>query len=200
MPVAGGGYLRLYPHQVTERFIAHQNLRGLPAMVYLHPWELDAEQTRRNLGMMESFQHYVNLDTTEWKLNRLLQRFAFGPVSETLKLPRLQAMLRRNPVTVPEQSPDFGHKARTPFPHPVEVAPATVVAETLPAPEAAPLSTVTWPLHIGPTVDWTPIRRMENAHASGHGSPGREAMGPGNPSEGETMLSEDLETATREAY
>jgi len=200
MPVAGGGYLRLYPSQVTERFIAHQNLHGLPAMVYLHPWELDAEQTRRNLGLMETFQHYVNLDTTEWKLNRLLQRFDFGPVSDTLKLPRLQAMLRRNPVTVPEQSPDAGHKLRAPFPHPVEVPVESTPAHA----EAAPLSTVTWPLHIGPAVDWEPVRESEAAHAAAHGrmNSNRETVkagAAGLEGPGEGMMSEDLETAAREA-
>ena len=65
------------------------------------------------------------------------------------------------------------------------------------------MSKVTWPLHIGPTVDWSPIRRTDDAHASGHGSLGssREAVKPGSPDEpaGESVLSEDLETATREA-
>jgi polysaccharide deacetylase family protein (PEP-CTERM system associated) len=185
VPVAGGGYLRLYPSQVTERFIAQQNVRGLPAMVYLHPWELDAGQARRSLGLMEGFQHYVNLDTTEWKLNRLLQRFDFGPVTDTLKLPRLQGMLRRNPVAVPEQSPDAGHKARAPFAHPVEAAPAA---------ETAPLSTVTWPLHIAPALDWTPVRRNAEAQAAASAKAEAEAKAP---QAGEPV--EDLETTLADA-
>lgn len=202
MAVAGGGYLRLYPSQVTERFIAQQNMRGLPAMVYLHPWELDAEQARRNLGMMESFQHYVNLDTTEWKLNRLLQRFAFGPVSETLKLPHLQAMLRRKPVTVPEQSADVGHKVAAPFVHRAEVHP-----ETMPASQTAQMAKVTWPLQIGPTVDWSPARRLEEvrseaAHAASQANPNPNRENPrgfANEALGEARLLEDLETVAQEA-
>jgi polysaccharide deacetylase family protein (PEP-CTERM system associated) len=198
MPVAGGGYLRLYPSQVTERFIAQQNLRGLPAMVYLHPWELDPQQTRRNLGLVEGFQHYVNLDTTEWKLNRLLQRFDFGSVAENLKMPRMQAILRRNPVTVPEQIADPGHKAKAAYAHPIEVA-----AEAAHAVEASPLSTVTWPLHIGPTVDWMPLNREDEAHARGagaaaHDREARRAM-LGEESQGDGVMSENLETASREA-
>ena len=100
MPVAGGGYLRLYPYQITERFIERQNLRGLPAMVYLHPWELDPAQDRHYLGPLKTFQHYVNLSSTEWKLNRLMQRFDFAPVAETLEMPRLQSLLRRQPVVM----------------------------------------------------------------------------------------------------
>lgn len=100
MPVAGGGYLRLYPSHVTERFIERQNLRGLPAMVYLHPWEVDLEQERHYLGPLKTFQHYVNLGSTEWKLNRLMQRFDFGTVSGTMEMPRLQSLLRRPPVVL----------------------------------------------------------------------------------------------------
>jgi hypothetical protein len=102
LPVGGGGYLRLYPSQVTERYIERMNLRGLPAMVYLHPWEVDLGQERHYLGPLKTFQHYVNLSSTEWKLNRLLQRFDFGSISSTLELPRLQSLLRRQPVTMPE--------------------------------------------------------------------------------------------------
>ena len=203
VPVAGGGYLRLYPSQVTERFIAQQNVRGLPAMVYLHPWELDPEQARRDLGLLEGFQHYVNLDTTEWKLNRLLQRFDFGPVSDTLKLPRLKAMLRRNPVTVPDQVPDPGHKVLAPFqaaevpmpvpmPMPEKAAASRAAAETA-AHEASPLSTVTWPLHIGPAVDWLPLRRADEAHKPGKGGPAADTA------EHEAIVSEDYETVGREA-
>jgi hypothetical protein len=98
LPIAGGGYFRLYPHRVTERYIEDANRRGLPAMVYLHPWEIDAAQERHSLGLWKGFQHYVNLEQTEWKLNRLLQRFEFGSVAEGMELPRVRSLLARNPV------------------------------------------------------------------------------------------------------
>jgi hypothetical protein len=185
---------------VTERFIAQQNLRGLPAMVYLHPWELDPLQTRRALGLVEGFQHYVNLDTTEWKLNRLLQRFDFGSVAENLKMPRLQAILRRNPVTVPEQIADPGHKAKTAFPHPVETVAAVEAAH---AAEAAPMSPITWPLHIGPTVDWIPVKGEDQDRIPVPGSADHDRLDHramlGEESSGDRMLSENLETTGREA-
>jgi polysaccharide deacetylase family protein (PEP-CTERM system associated) len=112
MPVAGGGYLRLYPAQVTERFIERQNLRGLPAMVYLHPWEVDDTQERHYLGPLKTFQHYVNLASTEWKLNRLMQRFDFGSISETLEMPRLQSLLRRQPVALFDMLPGVAEAPR----------------------------------------------------------------------------------------
>ena len=70
--MAGGGYLRLYPHAVTDSYIRQQNRLGRPAMLYFHPWELDTEQPRIPVGMLPGFQHYVNLSGTEGKLDRLL--------------------------------------------------------------------------------------------------------------------------------
>jgi hypothetical protein len=67
-------------------------------MVYLHPWEIDASQKRHSLGLWRGFQHYVNLEQTEWTLNRLLQRFEFGSVAEGMELPRVRSLLERNPV------------------------------------------------------------------------------------------------------
>jgi hypothetical protein len=89
----------LYPHAVTDLFIKRENRLGRPAMLYFHPWELDTDQQRVSAGLVESFQHYVNLDTTAWKLDRLLQRHAFGSVKESLATPALQAMLAQAPVS-----------------------------------------------------------------------------------------------------
>lgn len=100
LPISGGGYLRLYPYSVTDLFIRHRNAQGQPAMVYFHPWELDASQERRKAGMLKSFQHYVNLDTTEWKLDRLLNRHAFTSMEENLKSESMRSMLTRDPVHV----------------------------------------------------------------------------------------------------
>lgn len=99
VPISGGGYLRLYPHAVTDRFIRSQNRQGRPAMLYFHPWELDTAQQRVSAGMLESFQHYVNLDTTAPKLDRLLGDHRFGSVKETLAMPAMQSLLAADPVS-----------------------------------------------------------------------------------------------------
>ncbi|HLP39934.1 MAG TPA: XrtA system polysaccharide deacetylase, partial [Fibrobacteria bacterium] len=98
LPISGGGYLRLYPYKVTDRYIEQKNLRGLPAMVYFHPWEMDTEQKRLNVGPLKAFQHYINLDSTEWKISRLLERFFFTSIKENLQSKRCQGLLRKNPV------------------------------------------------------------------------------------------------------
>jgi hypothetical protein len=82
-PVAGGGYFRLYPLWVTRQAVRHLNQEGQPAVVYLHPWELDPEQPRvAGLPALARFRHYVNLTETESRLRALLREFAFGPVSQ----------------------------------------------------------------------------------------------------------------------
>jgi hypothetical protein len=58
-----------------------------PAMVYLHPWEVDPEQPRVAASVLTRFRHYVNLDRTLTKLGRLLRAFTFAPVSEILAEP-----------------------------------------------------------------------------------------------------------------
>ncbi|HLP43463.1 MAG TPA: XrtA system polysaccharide deacetylase, partial [Fibrobacteria bacterium] len=101
LPMSGGGYLRLFPHQVTESFIESRNAKGHPAMVYFHPWELDQDQRRVSVGLIKTFQHYVNLHSTEWKLNRLMEKFSFGSIRDIQATRRVQVMLRRNPVHIP---------------------------------------------------------------------------------------------------
>lgn len=113
LPISGGGYLRLYPYAVTDLFIRRRNSQGLPAMVYFHPWELDSNQERIKAGLLKSFQHYVNLDTTEWKLARMLERHRFTSMAENLASEPIRSMLNRDPVHV--------HGAR-----PVTAAPLTV--------------------------------------------------------------------------
>ncbi|HXG02819.1 MAG TPA: XrtA system polysaccharide deacetylase [Candidatus Binatia bacterium] len=85
LPFAGGGYFRLLPYPLVRRAIGHLNRREeRPAMVYVHPWEVDPEQPRLPAGPLTRFRHYVNLDRTEAKLDRLLADFAFAPAARVL--------------------------------------------------------------------------------------------------------------------
>lgn len=85
MPIGGGGYFRLLPYWWTQRGIRHVNGReGQPAVFYLHPWEVDPEQPRLEVGALARFRHYRNLDKTETRLRQLLTEFRFGTVSDLL--------------------------------------------------------------------------------------------------------------------
>ena len=85
IPVAGGGYFRLSPYALTRRALRHINMsEGQPAIVYLHPWELDAEQPRLPVGRISRWRHSVNTRRTEPRLRRLLADFHFAPVQTVL--------------------------------------------------------------------------------------------------------------------
>jgi polysaccharide deacetylase family protein (PEP-CTERM system associated) len=84
-PVAGGGYFRLLPYAFTHRAVRHLNEReGQPAIVYLHPWEIDPAQPRLPAGWLSRFRHSVNTRTTESKIHHLLRDFRFAPVRDVL--------------------------------------------------------------------------------------------------------------------
>ncbi len=86
LPIAGGGYLRLYPYWLTRKGIQSLNRSGYPAMVYLHPWELDPDCPRvTNADRLTRFRQYVNLHKTKARLQRLLTDFHFIPVSGYIK-------------------------------------------------------------------------------------------------------------------
>ena len=85
IPVAGGGYLRLLPYKTTAWAIHYLNHREKqPAMVYLHPWEIDPDQPRISASWRSRFRHYHNLDSTETKCLKLLSDFTWGPMEEVL--------------------------------------------------------------------------------------------------------------------
>jgi polysaccharide deacetylase family protein (PEP-CTERM system associated) len=84
-PVAGGGYFRLLPYWVTRMSVQRLNRRDkAPAMVYVHPWELDVDQPRLHAGALSRFRQYTNLRTTEARLRRLLGEFTFAPIRDVI--------------------------------------------------------------------------------------------------------------------
>ena len=53
----------------------------------MHPWEIDPDQPRiAGTGLKTRFRHYVNLDKTESRLDRLLSDFRWGRVDEVFGL------------------------------------------------------------------------------------------------------------------
>ena len=77
LPVAGGGYFRLYPYSLSKAGLKQINRRQQPFVFYLHPWEIDPEQPRIEAGWFSRFRHYNNLDKCEYRLQRLLTDFEF---------------------------------------------------------------------------------------------------------------------------
>ncbi|MCZ2341399.1 MAG: polysaccharide deacetylase family protein [Bacteroidales bacterium] len=76
LPVAGGGYFRLFPPFCMDRGIAQQHRLSLPvAMLYFHPWEFDPGQPRLPLGRMSRWRTYVGITKSNRRLERLLQNY-----------------------------------------------------------------------------------------------------------------------------
>ncbi|MCA9249177.1 MAG: DUF3473 domain-containing protein [Planctomycetales bacterium] len=87
VPVAGGGYFRLYPLSVTRYCLRHVNrTENRPVIFYVHPWEIDPDQPRLQAGSrLTRARHYVNLSKTEYKLEQLLRMFRFGRLGEVVE-------------------------------------------------------------------------------------------------------------------
>ncbi|KPK96508.1 MAG: polysaccharide deacetylase [Omnitrophica WOR_2 bacterium SM23_72] len=84
LPIAGGGYFRLLPYGMLKKFLKKFNEEGCHFIFYLHPWEIDGKQPRVNIKYSYRFRHYINLDKTYAKLERLLSEFRFSPLNALL--------------------------------------------------------------------------------------------------------------------
>jgi len=85
LPVAGGGYFRLYPYWLSRAGLQQINRKQKPFVFYLHPWEIDPEQPRISASWISQFRHYNNLDKCESRLRNLLTEFSFDTVVNVLK-------------------------------------------------------------------------------------------------------------------
>jgi len=90
LPIAGGGYFRLYPYYLTRWGLEKINKQNRPFVFYVHPWEIDPKQPRvDNLSFLSSFRHYNNLEKCNQRLQKLTRDFRFSPMSDVLKQLRL---------------------------------------------------------------------------------------------------------------
>ncbi len=85
LPVAGGGYFRLYPYPVTRAGLSWINRQDQPFIFYLHPWEIDPDQPRVSAGRVSRFRHYNKLGKCEERLMRLIKDFQFCPAVDVLR-------------------------------------------------------------------------------------------------------------------
>jgi polysaccharide deacetylase family protein (PEP-CTERM system associated) len=81
-PLAGGAYFRLFPYACFRHLCRRLNSQGKPIVFYLHPWELDPHQPRMSVRFNYRLRHYVNLDKTEKRLEKLLAEFKFVPLAD----------------------------------------------------------------------------------------------------------------------
>ena len=95
LPVSGGGYFRLLPYPLIKLAISKINSEGMPAIVYMHPYEFDADDLAKPLSEYESFstklfryKQNMNRSKSETKLKKLLKDFTFTTVAEVLDIDR----------------------------------------------------------------------------------------------------------------
>ncbi|HVP13601.1 MAG TPA: DUF3473 domain-containing protein [Phycisphaerae bacterium] len=91
LPVAGGGYFRLLPGAVARFAIHRINSRGIPAILYMHPYELDVDGIREhrlaglNVGWWRRVTQGLFRDRMEGRLHRLLESSRFTTMRELLQ-------------------------------------------------------------------------------------------------------------------
>lgn len=84
-PIAGGAYLRFLPLGIISWGIRRINkVESQPAVVYIHPWEIDSKQPRFKVGRLTGIRHYARLGKVEEKIKNILSQFKFGRMSEVI--------------------------------------------------------------------------------------------------------------------
>ena len=78
LPVAGGGYFRLFPTWLMTRGIGQMTQMDQPAVLYFHPWEFDPDQPKLALAAMSRFRTYVGIKRSQRKLKRVMKRYRFS--------------------------------------------------------------------------------------------------------------------------
>ena len=81
-PLGGGWGLRMSRPSTVIREIEARNHLGVPATLFVHPWELDPEPPRVDLPPALRFSHYFRLSGFARRLDEILSRAAFGPIGE----------------------------------------------------------------------------------------------------------------------
>ena len=82
LPMAGGFYVRALPYAAIRWAIQRVERAGQPAILYIHPWEIDTGQTYPHVTARERITHYHGRRGLESKLHRLFSEFRFGPMGD----------------------------------------------------------------------------------------------------------------------
>ena len=98
LPIAGGGYFRLFPYWFTKLGLGSINRENEPFVFYLHPWEVDPEQPKVQASWFSMFRHYNNLDKCYSRLEQLLRDFSFTTVEDVLVSKQLLQAREKNVI------------------------------------------------------------------------------------------------------
>jgi polysaccharide deacetylase family protein (PEP-CTERM system associated) len=84
IPVLAGSYLRLLPTWVSMAAVRYQQLRDLPLVVNIHPWEIDPGQPTVGPSRRRAWSHYSRLGSTAGTLRSVLGMAPFACVRDRL--------------------------------------------------------------------------------------------------------------------
>ncbi len=91
-PMSGGGYLRLLPRRIVAGAIRELNREGHPAVIYMHPYEMDVREIAELKRAGWSIHWKTHLHQSLFRgrfcarLKALLSEFRFAPMAEVLGL------------------------------------------------------------------------------------------------------------------
>ena len=90
LPIAGGGYFRLFPYSFSRWALGKVNQQNNEFVFYIHPWEIDENQPVINeAGLVTKFRHYNNIKNCKQKLDKLLADFKFDTLGGVLESKQL---------------------------------------------------------------------------------------------------------------
>lgn len=81
IPIAGGFYLRFFPYWFIKFGINRLNKKGIPAMFYIHPKDLDSKMPKIK---EYNWIYYHNLKSAKKKFEKILKNFEFGTAKEII--------------------------------------------------------------------------------------------------------------------
>lgn len=84
MGFSGGFYFRFFPAWLIRQWIEQTNRSGRPAILYLHPRELDPLERKLSLPLKERFIHYYHVQGNKEKLVSMMKRFSFISIADYL--------------------------------------------------------------------------------------------------------------------
>jgi len=82
LPTGGGWGFRFFPAALVEHTVRRLNAAGNPAVLYLHPRDLDPDGPRLSLPPLKRFAAYGTRTDAMPRVRRLLERFSFTSLKE----------------------------------------------------------------------------------------------------------------------
>lgn len=84
IPVSGGFYLRILPLNLQIKLLKIIQ-KERPFVLYLHPWEIEPNIPKLNLGIINNFITYHGIKSTRKKICSLLDNFKFSTMINVIK-------------------------------------------------------------------------------------------------------------------